>query len=184
MGFNLLEQYGVNEEDIPENVGMSRRQIADGVYGYTVTDFNEYVNEEQGSKSLYIDYDLGDDGAHREWFTIEHATEEDYVTRGFSDLRKRLAFFGQTLSDIRPEEIIARTGTLEIKTGRNGKRQYLSEFSVDPEDGAAPEEEPQEDAPMALASKPAAKPAAKAAAKPAAKTTARGTTGNPFGPKA
>lgn len=182
MTFNLLDAYGINEEDIPENVSAGRRQVPDGVYGYTVTDVNEYVNEEQGSKSLYIDYDLGDDGAHREWFTVEHATEEDYVTRGFSDLRKRLVFFGQSLSDFRPDEIIGRSGTLEIKTGRNGKRQYLAEFSVDGDDGPEEAEAPAEDAPMAMAEKPAAK---KAAAKPAAKTAtaARGTTGNPFGPK-
>lgn len=167
--FNLLEQYGVNEEDIPENVG--RREVPDGVYGYTITDLSEYVNENQGSKSLYIDYDLGEDGSHREWFTVESDNEE-YVTRGFSDLRKRLAFFEQTLADFRPDEIIGRTGTLELKTGRNGKRQYLSEFSVDGADE-------QDDTPMATAEEP--KAPAKAAAKPTAKS--RGTGTNPFGAK-
>ncbi len=161
-GFNLLEQYGISEEEIPENVSGGRRRVDDGVYGYTITDFNEYVNEGQGSKSLYVDYDLGDDGTFREWFTIEHATEEDWVIRGFSDLRKRLAFFGQSLSDIRPDEIIGRTGTLEITTGKQGKRQYLSEFSADGAEEAA--EEPKKAAPKATAK-------------------GRGTTGNPFGAK-
>lgn len=177
MAFNLLEQYGVNEEDIPENVSAGRRKIADGVYPYTITDFSKYDNESKNSESLYIDYDFGDDGTHREWFTTK-ADDEDWVTRGFSDLRKRLAFFGQSLSDFRPDEVIGRTGTLEIVTAKSGKSQYINEFSVD-EEG---EEEPEGDAPMALAEKAPAKAApAKATAK--AGTASRGTAGNPFGAK-
>lgn len=171
MAFNLLEQYGVNEEDIPENVSAGRRKVDDGVHGYTITDFSKYENTEKGTESLYIDYDFGDAGTHREWFTTV-AADEDWVTRGFSDLRKRLAFFGQALSDFRPDEIIGRTGTLELVTAKSGKTQYINEFSVD-EEGA--EEAPDTET-MAMKAPEKTEPV-KATAK------GRGTAGNPFGPK-
>jgi len=148
MGFNLLKQYGLSEEEIPEDVG--RRTIPDGTYDYTVTyaGFKEGTDSQPDMEWIIIDFDLGEEGEYREWFTTVDNGDSttDRVKNSMSFLRKRLAFFGQTLASIDFEAMIGATGTLTLSTTKKGEKSFqnISEFSIDEDDAPA-------DKPMALA---------------------------------
>lgn len=163
MAFNLLEDYGIEENDIPEDVG--RKVIPDGTYAFTITDFSTKPGTDSKPETEWIilDHDLGEDGSFREWFTTvdEGDRYSDKVKNSLSFLRKRLVFFGQSLAAIDFEPVIGLTGTLTLET--RGKFQNITEYSIDADgdDGAGDEPE----APMALSKAPTRPAAAKAAPK-------------------
>jgi hypothetical protein len=142
--FNLLADYGLDEGDIPENVG--RKNTPDGTYPFTVTDFRvqEGTTNNPDTQWIILDHDLGEDGQQREWFTISEDGDKytDKVKNSLSFLRKRLAFYGQTLAGIDFDEVVGRTGTLTLET--RGKFQNITEYSIDEDgdDGAEPAEAP------------------------------------------
>ncbi len=182
-GFNLLEQYGLTEEEIPEDVG--RRVIPDGTYPFTIVnfEFKQGTDDHPETEWIILDHDLGEEGEFREWFTTVEDGDPttDKVKNSLSFLRKRLAFFGQTLASIDFEPVIGLTGTLTLSTTQRGQKafQNVTEYSIDENGGAddQPAEEPDEK-PMALA-RPG-RPAA--AAKTAAPRAAAAKSGNtPFG---
>ena len=163
--FNLLADYGIDETDIPESVG--RKTTPDGTYPFTVIDYRiqEGTNNNPETEWIIIDYDLGEDGQFREWFTTAEDGDRytDKVKNSLSFLRKRLAFFGQSLAAIDFEAGIGRTGTLSLVT--RGKFQNIDEFSLDEDgdDGNGAEEAPAE---RPKVSRPAAGKAAAGGASP------------------
>jgi hypothetical protein len=141
MAFNLLADYGIDENDIPTDVG--RKSIPDGTYPFTITDFSVKpgTDSKPDTEWIILDHDLGEDGQFREWFTTNDEGDRysDKVKNSLSFLRKRIAYFGQTLSSIDFESVIGRTGTLTLAT--RGKFQNVTDYSIDEGDEGPAEED-------------------------------------------
>lgn len=171
MVMNLLKKYGVTEDEIPETAYVNKPVPDPGVYDFTVSDAKVQESKDGSKTWIIFTYDFGDDGEFAEFFQIEGSDlDEDAIKVKLSWLRKRLAFFDQTLDAIDFEQIIGSTGTLEL-VKKGSYTNIGRNFNVDTVGGedeeSADEGEPEE--PMALA-----KPAAKATASKAKKA-------NPFG---
>lgn len=180
----LFDDFDIKPEDVKEASGFSNAD--DGTYEWVISEDAKRNGTPTHPDYTYytIDYDLDEDGSHREWFTlaVDGDPEHPVAKKSWPWFKKRLLSLGVDPATFQEGDLEGLTGAFRLQTKldkKNTPRQNIVESSFvcyGDEGGAGDEPSDHDDdsaaATIAARNKRAKEAAPAAPAKPARRTRA------------